>query len=130
MKLSARCLSKQLDATINNCGTVRAISQEFMMCLAEPRLPADVDMNLLSFWKSKGTTYPKLADTARIFLAGPATSLRTERSFGIIRNIPSLKRHSLDREILATLMFLMLLTVNKSVVFELKGDLSSINMFN
>jgi hypothetical protein len=125
MKLSARFLSKHLG--INNCGTVKTISQEFMMCLAEPRLPTDADASLLSFWKSKKTTYPKLADAARIFLAVPATSVSTERSFSIARSILSLKRHSLDPETLATLMFLK---VNKRIVSELKGDLSSINIFD
>jgi hypothetical protein len=127
MKLSTRFLSKQLGTTINNCGTVKTISQEFMVYLAEPRLPADADVNLLSFWKSKKTTCPKLADAARIFLAVPATSVSTERSFSIARSILSLKRHSLDPETLATLMFLK---VNKRIVSELKGDLSSINIFD
>jgi hypothetical protein len=98
IKLSARFLSKKLGATIINCGTMRTISQELMMYLAEPRLPADADVNLLSFWKSKRTVYPKLAYAARIFLAVPAAKVSTERSFSMLL----LKRHSLDPETLAT----------------------------
>jgi hypothetical protein len=76
MKLSVRFLSRQLGNSINYYGIMRINSQEFMMYLAEPRLPADSDVDMPSFLKSKRATYRKLVPLAKI-LAVPATRVRT-----------------------------------------------------
>lgn len=53
------------------------ITVQFQNYLSEPQIR--FTLNLLEWWKTRGTKYPKLAEFANKYLNIPATSVNSER---------------------------------------------------
>jgi hAT family C-terminal dimerisation region len=60
-----------------------------------PEFLPDGHNSLLLYWKNNSTKWPHLASMARDYLAAPASSAGSERSFSTGRDMLGLNRHSL-----------------------------------
>ena len=80
------------------------LQNELMMYEQEPTLAPD--SSPLAWWKKKCGKYPNLAKMAKIYLAVPGSSVRSERVFSDAGNIVNKKRASLCSENVDHLVFL------------------------
>jgi hypothetical protein len=67
---------------------------ELCSYLASPR--ADMEVDVLSWWKANASVYPRLSEIARDYLAIPATGAPVERMFSIGTDVVTQKRASLN----------------------------------
>lgn len=66
----------------------------------------EVDSDLLQVWKRKCTTWPRLSQVAKCYLALPATSTSSERSFSLAGRTLEDRRSQLDTDVVDDLLFL------------------------
>ena len=67
---------------------------------------SEKEFDILSWWKSMSTQFPRLSKTAKYYLCIPATSTTSERSFSIANDIITKKRNRLKPETVEKLTFL------------------------
>ena len=67
---------------------------------------SEKEFDILSWWKSMSTQFPRLSKTAKYYLCIPATSTTSERSFSIANDIITKKRNRLKPETVEKLAFL------------------------
>lgn len=73
----------------------RTTKMDELSCyLASPR--AEIDTDVLSWWKTNASVYPRLSEMARDYLAIPATGAPVERMFSIGTDVVRPKRASLN----------------------------------
>ena len=102
-------MDEEKDAEPNNNvidqGQYRAVCRvELERYKRAPKLKHDGDP--LQWWKLKEELYPNLAELAKRYLAIPASSAPSERLWSIASRIATMRRASLDSEVLGHLMFL------------------------
>jgi hypothetical protein len=71
------------------------------------------NFDILKYWQSRSSSFPRLAGLARMFYSIPSSSVTTERSFSVARSVIGTHRYNLLPESLSTLMFL---NTNESMV--------------
>ena len=69
-------------------------------------LDSEKEFDILSWWKSMSTQFPRLSKTVKYYLCIPATSTTSERSFSIANDIITKKRNRLKPETVEKLTFL------------------------
>ena len=69
-------------------------------------LDSEKEFDILSWWKSMSTQFPRLSKTAKYYLCIPATSATSERSFKIANDIITKKRNRLKPDTVEKLTFL------------------------
>jgi len=72
--------------------------------LDEPGI--DVEDNALEWWRFHAKAYPTLANMARVYLAVPASSAPSERSFSVGTQVLTPRRRSMQPDRVSRLMFM------------------------
>jgi hypothetical protein len=102
----AKAIASSPGAAPNNPGRSRdSLRRELEGYLAEG--PIDAGDSALKWWAANQRVYPAVAGVARSLLAGPATSVPSERLFSKAGDIVSKKRNALKPHKAERVIFLM-----------------------